>query len=79
MSHFYGSLQGGRGEATRCGHKNSGIRTTAASWKGAISVEIQHVDGEDIAVVSMHRWHGNGNNKVIYRGPIGEYKNSLED
>ncbi|NDG54318.1 MAG: hypothetical protein EBY39_15055 [Flavobacteriia bacterium] len=26
MSHFYSSIQGGRGKATRCGHKSTGIR-----------------------------------------------------
>lgn len=32
MSHFYGETKGARGEATRCGHKSSGIRSRAASW-----------------------------------------------
>ena len=38
MSHFYGKLKGSRGEATRCGTRSSGLKTTAASWDGAIHV-----------------------------------------
>ena len=78
MSHFYGALQGGRGQATRCGHKSSGINTVAASWDGSVSVNIEHVNGEDVATVSLAPWHGNGVSKVLYRGPVGEYKNQLE-
>ena len=40
MSHFYGTLQGNRGEATRCGTKNSGLVTYAASWSGAIRTHL---------------------------------------
>ena len=36
MSHYYGTLQGSRGEATRQGHKSSGIRTNTACWSGTI-------------------------------------------
>jgi len=36
MSHFYGSMQGSRGEATRCGTKNSGFTA--------------HIRGRDIGV-----------------------------
>lgn len=36
MSHFYSSCQGGRGEATRCGHKGTGIRASVQSHDGSI-------------------------------------------
>lgn len=36
MSRFYGTIQGTRGEATRCGDKASGMETYCASWDGAI-------------------------------------------
>lgn len=42
MSHFYGSIQGTRGEATRCGSKSSGYRATIAGWGGAIQVRLEH-------------------------------------
>lgn len=38
MSHFYGTVQGNRGEATRGGSKNSGMDTATASWEGSVQV-----------------------------------------
>ena len=53
MSHFYSSIQGGRGEATRCGHKTTGIEAMAKNWEGKITVQGTHdhdsgAEGEDI-------------------------------
>lgn len=73
MAHFYGTLQGGRGEATRLGHVNSGIETVAASWEGAIRVRLYIKDGEDWADVQMCTWRGHGENATLYRGPVGKY------
>lgn len=56
MSHFYGTLQGNRGEASRCGSKNSGITTHAAGWQGAIRVSVWHEGGEDHYSVSLVSW-----------------------
>ncbi len=42
MSHFYGTLQGSRGQATRLGAKNSGLRVQAASWTGCIETRIYY-------------------------------------
>ena len=36
MSHFYGRIQGDRGEATRTGSKGSGIRATINSWNNEV-------------------------------------------
>lgn len=73
MSHFYGTLQGTRGEATRCGTKNSGIRTIAASWKGAIAVYVyQDEQGRDCFKVEQRPWHGSGVSREIANGVIGE-------
>jgi hypothetical protein len=73
MSHFYGTLQGSRGEATRCGTKNSGMEAIAASWKGAIVTDL-FIDsqGRDCYVVRQIPWHGVGINEEIARGVIGE-------
>jgi len=80
MAHFYSKIQGGRGEATRCGTKNSGVTATAASWNGAISVEIHHnrKTGEDTATVYMHPWNGDGVRKTLYSGPVGEFNNQID-
>lgn len=71
MSQFYGTLQGNRGEATRCGTANSGIVTYAAGWKGAICVNVSEVDGEDMFTVSLVPWsYSGGCSKVLAQGKL---------
>lgn len=72
MAHFYGSIQGGRGQATRCGTKNSGYESRAASWEGAVSVNLFYNEdkGEDWASVSLSTHHGQGKNIQLYFGPV---------
>jgi hypothetical protein len=61
MSHFYGTLQGARGEATRCGTKASGITTHAAGWQGAIRVDVfVDEDGRDSFTVHLVPWQSSG-------------------
>ena len=73
MAHFYGIVRGqARTETTRVGSKNSGIQTIAASWKGAITVDIYY-DSEknkDICEVRLTKWHGAGTDKLLYHGPV---------
>ena len=38
MSHFYGSIKGNRGPATRGGSKNSGIVSHTKGWNSGIRV-----------------------------------------
>ena len=73
MSHFYGLMQGSRGEVTRCGTKNSGLNTTAASWNGAINTVLyQNEEGKDCYRVVQTPWRGRGISKVLAEGVIGE-------
>ena len=67
MSHFYGVLQGNRGEATRCGTKSSGVNVTAAGWGGAIEVTIWHnpETGKDMYHVWLRPWQGSGGNTQL--------------
>jgi hypothetical protein len=73
MAHFYGTLQGHRGEATRTGSKASGITTDTASWEGAVRVEVSHSAtlGYDVARVWLIPWHGTGSSRLLYSGPVG--------
>jgi len=53
MSHFYSSIWGGRGEATRCGHKTTGINSLVKNWHGKLSVQGHYnpdlgPDGSDV-------------------------------
>jgi len=71
MSHFYGTLQGGRGETTRGGTKSSGLETYTASYAGAVRVKAYVKDGVDYALVQLAKWEGMGIHAVLYDGPIG--------
>lgn len=74
MSHFYGTLKGTRGEATRCGSKSSGLRVVAASWSGAIAVLVWHDDatGRDCFSVEQIPWHSHGERRDLAHGYLGE-------
>ena len=68
MSHFYGTVQGNRGEASRGGSKASGMETYCASWSGAVRCYAYEKDGVDMVRVERTTWHGVGNYKVLYDG-----------
>lgn len=72
MAHFYGSARGNRREATRCGSKDSGYKTEAASWDGAVTVELFYNEdkNEDWADVCLRTHHGAGSNINLYYGPV---------
>lgn len=70
MAHFYGIVRGGRGEASRIGSKNGGLSAVAASWSGAVNVELSHRNGTDWAVVRLVPWQGKGTTETIYDGPV---------
>lgn len=55
MAHFYGTVQGGRGEASRLGHKSSGMLTRCNSYTiGATSVlQVSNTDGEEFDELSV--------------------------
>jgi hypothetical protein len=73
MAHFFGSVIGRAGKATRLGTINSGLDVTAASWQGAISVRLYARCDIDMALVYFRRWHGAGSETVIYDGPVSGY------
>lgn len=72
MSHFYGTVQGNRREATRCGSVASGMETHCASWRGAVRCYAYCNDaGQDRVRVEKVNWKGNGKYKLLYDGPMG--------
>ena len=72
MSHFYGSIQGARGGATRTGTKNSGLITHAAGWGGAIRTTVfQDEQGRDCFKVEEVPWQGAGVSEVLTTGVLG--------
>lgn len=63
MAQFYGTIDGqAKTQATRRGNKSSGLVTHAASWKGAIRVELNYDEysGRETFHVSRVPWHGSG-------------------
>lgn len=42
MSHFYGNLHGARGEATRQGHKSTGLTARGAGWDLGATVNMTY-------------------------------------
>lgn len=67
MSHFYGSLQGNRGQATRQGTAKSGIDGHIRGWKVGARVECRvNENGQDvISVCATHGSMGGGRSEVI--------------
>ncbi len=70
MSHFYGTLQGARGRATRCGTRTSGVRVEAAGWQGAIEVHVfaDEETGEDRYYVRLIPWRHGGTPRTLAAG-----------
>ncbi len=65
MSHFYGSLHGSRGEATRCGTKHSGMLTHCAGWGGCIQAEAFEHDDTDMYRVYLTPWKNSGGSSIL--------------
>jgi len=73
MSHFYSYIQGGKGSATRCGNKVSGITASAQGWEGSLTVNQWYNDEEDCDYYSIQVMKGSGvGGRTIKSGPISE-------
>ena len=53
MSHFYSSCQGGRGKATRCGHKSTGIHAMARSHELTIDISGRYIANTDVELFDV--------------------------
>jgi hypothetical protein len=77
-NHFYGQIVGtGRKSIPRARqHRDSGITVVAASWTGAIWLELRHDSKENIDLfqVSMLPHHGVGDSCSIASGVVGKYE-----
>lgn len=47
MARFYGTVKGGRGEASRLGHANTGLRTTCSGWDIGVWCTANAYDTDD--------------------------------
>jgi len=58
MSHFYGTLDGSRGQATRCGTKASSLIATANGWSIGGQVTVRYDDALGTDVVQLFTTKG---------------------
>ena len=72
MARFYGTVKGGRGEASRLGHSSTGLRVSAQSYSGDVAV-LMFVSstGIDCVDISVHH-HDGGAGITLYRGPVAD-------
>jgi hypothetical protein len=74
MSHFYSSIQGGKGKATRCGHKTTGIKAMARCHEVTLNVTgtHRHESNEDVFDIhlSIDSSHANSFHplRIIFNG-----------
>ena len=79
MSKLYGSLQGCRGEATRCGSKSSGVRASVQSWNGSL-VSYMDLDDNGNPVITLKASKGSSGygSETIFSGSLEELKAKLK-
>lgn len=74
MSRFYGSIQGGRGEATRQGHSASGIHGHIRGWRSGVRIigRAETTDGgENYDVFDVFATSGsNGKHRDVWIGEV---------
>lgn len=74
MARFRGTVQGGRGEASRLGHANSGLSVFAQSYSGDVALRLyvsKDVDCVDILIGE----HNKAGYFLLYGGPISKLIN----
>lgn len=64
MAQFRATIKGQRGEASRLGSKNSGLRAYVNGWDSGVLVEAENRDGRDIFYVYTT---GGSNGRVLTR------------
>lgn len=74
MAYFYGTIAGQRAAPIGMGGtKANGLTTYAASYKGAIRVEVYvDDDGDDAFAITEQQWEGTGIRRWIAQGKIGK-------
>lgn len=79
MSHYYGRLQGHRGEATRCGTKKSGVRVVARSWNIEARTDIKWSEALQADIVHFIVEDTTGHQTITAKYAIVQGKLALLD
>ena len=69
MAHFYGTVQGHKGEASRTGHVD--LYVTAQSSQGSITVHLCKLGDVDEVWIAVRK-HGEREETLLYRGSIAD-------
>lgn len=81
MSALYGTLQGCRGEATRCGTRNSGIRVSAQSWNGSLITYLDQNEKDEKPTVRLYVSDGSScsswSAEEVFHGTLDELKEAF--
>ncbi|MBR3208913.1 MAG: hypothetical protein IKF82_01460 [Bacilli bacterium] len=79
MAKLYGSLQGNRGEATKCGSRASGIKASVQSWNGSL-IAYMDLDDNDKPIIELRITEGSNSygGHISFRGTLEELKKKLE-
>ena len=76
MAKFYGTLQGNRGMATRCG--NTSISASVQSWAGSVITQLSY-DKDDNLMISVNCDSGSSAyGAPIFYGTVEEFVNKLK-
>lgn len=78
MATFYGSIKGSRGEATRCGTTNSGIKASVQSWNGSVVSELSYNDKNELMVTISTSTGSSALGTQIFYGTFDEFVNKLK-
>jgi hypothetical protein len=68
MAQFYGTVQGGRGQASRLGHKTTGLETTCSGGQIGVCSRAWYNEDEEQDYVLMTLTKGSGYGQ--HNGPI---------
>lgn len=78
MAHFYGEIQGNRGEATRMGTKDSGFRSHIRGWHVGASVNCNHNNSKDRDQVSIYATTGSSGGMREHLADVIEKDSGIE-
>lgn len=70
MAHFRGELSGARTSVSCLGGASSGLHMKAASWQGAVTVDLYVRGTIDMARIRLVKHHAAGIDLTLYDGPV---------
>jgi len=73
MAQYRGTVVGGRGEASRIGHKTSGLQTTCNGWSLGCTAAIEYNETlqRDEIVIKVTNGSGDGTENIL----LGKFAN----